>query len=274
MSADALTALALTQQQMLSYLLQGSHSASPDAVLLVNESPARDALNQRGWQVYHANAAVLAERALNAAFPVLAQWLGTENFTPLSQLFWRAHPPQRGDLAQWGAALPLWMANQPQLTDQPFLADLARVEWALHQLASAADAVVDATSFQRLLTDEPDTLTLQLAPGVTCVESAWPVVTLWQAHDPQTAVTLADASQQLQQQQAETALVWRQGFKPQLRAAMAGECAWIVDLLAGRPLGPALTRHPNLDFDAWLPLAVSTGLLLGVSQAPLFVFRP
>jgi hypothetical protein len=55
-------------------------------------------------------------------------------------------------------------------------------------------------SFQRLLTAEPDTLTLQLAPGVTCVESAWPVVTLWQAHDPQTAVTLADASQ-LQQQQ-------------------------------------------------------------------------
>jgi hypothetical protein len=40
--------------------------------LLVNESPARDALNQRGWQVYRANAAVLAERAPSAAFPVLA----------------------------------------------------------------------------------------------------------------------------------------------------------------------------------------------------------
>jgi hypothetical protein len=66
----------------------------------------------------------------------------------------------------------------------------------------------------------------------------------------------------------ETALVWRQGFKPQLRAAMAGECAWIVDLLAGCPLSGADHRHPNLDFDAWLPLAVSTSLLLGVSQLP------
>jgi uncharacterized protein YhdP len=95
---------------------------------------------------------------------------------------------------------------------------------ALHQLASAADAVVDADFLQRLLTAEPDTLTLLLAPGVTCVESAWPVVTLWQAHDPQTVVTLADASQQ-PAAAGETALVWRQGFKPQLRAAMAGECA-------------------------------------------------
>jgi hypothetical protein len=33
--------------------------------LLVNESPT---LDQRGWQVYRANAAVLAERALSAAF--------------------------------------------------------------------------------------------------------------------------------------------------------------------------------------------------------------
>jgi hypothetical protein len=56
---------------------------------------------------------------------------------------------------------------------------------ALHQLASAADAVVDATSFSACSRPSP-TLTLQLAPGVSCVESAWPVVTLWQAHDPQT----------------------------------------------------------------------------------------
>jgi hypothetical protein len=140
---------------------------------------------------------------------------------------------------------------------------------ALHQLASAADAVVDATSFSACSRPSP-TLTLQLAPGVTCVESAWPVVTLWQAHDPQTGVTLADAGQQ-SAAAGETALVWRQGFKPQLRAAMAGECADRRPV-GGPPTWPALTRHPNLDFDAWL-FGGQHGLL-SVSQAPLFVFRP
>jgi hypothetical protein len=83
--------------------------------------------------------------------------------------------------------------------------------------------------------------------------------------DPQTTVTLADAGQQLPAA-GETALVWRQGFKPQLRAAMAGECAWIVDLLAGRPLtGWRTTQTWTSTLAAF---GVSTGLLLGVSQAP------
>lgn len=275
MPSEAQAALALAQQQLVSLLVSGRKTnADASTGLLAQGGPAREALNQRGWQVYHANTAALAERALGAAYPVLAQLLGAENFTPLSRLFWRAHPPHCGDMAQWGAVLPEWLQHLPQLADQPFLADVARVEWALHQLASALDAEVDAASFQRLVSDDPDSLTLQLAPGTVCVASTWPVVSLVQAHDPMAAVTLAQAWDLLQQPTAETALVWRQGFKPQLRAALAGECAFIADLQAAQSLGHALARHPALDFNAWLPLAVSTGLLLGVSDTPQYVSRP
>ncbi len=268
MSSDARAALALAQQQLVSLLAQGGRKtdANLEIGLLAQGGPARAALSCRGWQVYHANRAALAERALGAAFPVLAQLLGLENFTPLSRLFWRANPPHCGDMAQWGEALPEWLRDLPQLADQPFLADVARVEWALHQLASAPDAEVDAPSFHRLVSDDPDTLTLQLAPGTVCVASNWPVVSLVQAHDPLTAVTLSHAWARLQQHTAENALVWRQGFKPQLRAALAGERAFMADLQAGQPLSHALARHPALDFNAWLPLAVTTGLLLGVSD--------
>ncbi|MFM9899382.1 MAG: putative DNA-binding domain-containing protein [Polaromonas sp.] len=275
MPNDAQAALALAQQQLVSLLVSGRKpnvGASPG--LLAQGGPAREALNQRGWQVYHANTAALAERALGAAYPVLAQLLGTENFTPLSRLFWRAHPPHCGDMAQWGAALPAWLQHLPQLADQPFLADVARVEWVLHHLASAPDAEVDAASFQRLVSDDPDTLTLQLAPGTVCVASTWPVVSLVQAHDPLAAVTLAQAWNLLQQHTAETALLWRQGFKPQLRAALAGECAFVADLQAAQSLGHALARHSALDFNAWLPLAVTTGLLLGVSDIRQDVLSP
>ena len=267
MPSEGQAALALAQQQLVSLLVSGRQTnidASPD--LCLRGGSAREALNQRGWQVYHANTAALAERALGAAYPVLAQLLGAENFTSLSRLFWRAHPPHCGDMAQWGAALPAWLQHLPQLADQPFLADVARVEWPLHQLASASDAEVDAASFQRLVSEDPDTLTLQLAPGTVCIASTWPAVSVVQAHDPMTAVTLAQAWDLLQQHTPETALVWRQGFKPQLRAALAGERAFIADLQAAQSLGHALARHSALDFDAWLPLAVTTGLLLGVSD--------
>lgn len=268
MLGDARAALALAQQQLVSLLVEDGRTTNADAKegLLVQGGPARAALNQRGWEVYRANTAALAKRALGAAYPVLAQLLGAENFTPLSRLFWRAHPPRCGDIAQWGAALPAWLQHQSQLADQPFLADVARVEWALHQLASAADAEVDMPSFQRLMSDDPDTLTLQLAPGTVCLASTWPVVSVVHAHDPLTAVTLSQAWALLQQHTAETALVWRQGFKPRLRAALPGEHAFIADLQAAQALGHALTRQPALDFNAWLPLAITTGLLLGVSS--------
>lgn len=275
MLSDAQAALASAQQQLVSLLVSGRKTTVDARLgLWMQGGPAREAWNQRGLQVYHANAAALAERALGAAYPVLAQLLGVENFTPLSRLFWRAHPPHCGDMAQWGAALPAWLQHQSQLTDQPFLTDVARVEWALHQLVSAPDAEVDAPSFQRLVSDDPDTLTLLLAPGTQCVASTWPVVSLVQAHDPLTAVTLAQAGARLQQHVSETALVWRQGFKPRLRAALAGERAFIADLQAAQPLSHALARHPALDFNVWLPLAVSTGLLLGVSDTPQDVSRP
>lgn len=269
---DARAALAVAQQQLVSLLVQGERTKAVDAFshLWAHGDSAHEAvkaLTQRGLQVYHANTAALAERALGAAYPVFAELLGPENFSSLSRLFWRAHPPCCGDMARWGAALADWVEQQPQLVDSPFLADVARVEWALHQSAGAADADADVQSFQCLVTQDPNRLTLQLAPGVACVASAWPVVSLVQAHDPFSATTLAQAAARLQLPMAENALMWRQGFRPQLREALCGEPEFVSDLLAGVALGQALTSHPALDFSAWLPLAAGTGLLLRVSRA-------
>ena len=62
-------------------------------------------LVNRGLQAYLANGQALAELALAAAFPVVAQMMGQESFAPLAHYFWRQHPPQRGDMAQWGGEL-------------------------------------------------------------------------------------------------------------------------------------------------------------------------
>ena len=68
---------------------------------------------------------------------------------------------------------------------------------------------------------------------------------------------------------AEAALVWRAGLRPRVREALVGEAAWINAHLGGCSLGAALDAAPALDFNAWLPLAVQTGLLLGARTLPL-----
>lgn len=216
---------------------------------------------QRGLDVYKSNAQVLAQRALLAAYPVLAQLLSEESFTELAHAFWQAAPPQRGDMAQWGAELPAFIANSDQLQDEAYLPDVARVEWALHQAASAADAAADSTSFALMLSRDPAEIGLRLAPGTRVIASLYPVASIVCAHTGEEP-TLQEAGLRLQQGVAESALVWRQGYKPCLRQTLPGEADLLNVLLEGESLARALQEAPALDFNLWLAQAVNSGLLL------------
>jgi hypothetical protein len=240
-------------------------------------------LARRGFAVYQANGHELAARALAAAFPVLAQMLGDNNLASLARAFWHAAPPDRGDMAQWGGGLPGFIAASAQLQEEPCLPDVARVEWALHRAAGVADESVDLASFGQLTSAEPATAALRISAAASVIESPWPVVSLIQAHGVQAGpdhgggveddaqggaspreAALAEAARLLNGRVAQTAVVWRQGLRPMLREATPGEAALLAQVQAGASLSDALDAAPALDFSAWLPMAVQTGLLLGV----------
>jgi len=218
---------------------------------------------QRGLDVYKSNAQVLAQRVLQAAYPVLAQLLSLESFTSLAHAFWRACPPMRGDMAQWGHALPDFIAHSTQLEAEPYLPDVARVEWAMHQAASVADADVDTPSFALMLSNDPAHIGLRLAPGTAVIASRYPVASIVCAHT-QEAPSLEAAGLRMEQGVAESALIWRQGYKPCLRQTLPGEADLLNVLLAGESLAKALERALGLDFNLWLTQAVNSGLLLAV----------
>ena len=221
--------------------------------------------NPRGLQVYQANRAVLAERTLAGTYPVICQLIGAESFEPLARHFWRQHPPQRGDMGQWGAQLPEFLDAAPQLAGEPFLGDVARIEWALHLAARAPDSVLDAASFA-LLSEANDAQPVGLAtsPGTFALASPFPAVSIVNAHLA-AHPTLDEAAELLRQGHGEYALVWRQGYKPRLRAASRAEYHLITALNQGLALEAALNEvtgiEPTFDFNAWLGAAVQTGLI-------------
>lgn len=252
----------LAQQQQA--LLQALWLARPgDAVAALQPHVVDGPLVERGLRAYRSNGRLLAERALAAAYPVVAQLLGEDNFGPLARQLWLRDPPARGDLAQWGATLPALIEQLPELSaEEPYLADVARLEWALHLAATATDAVIDIESFGLLTHTDAGQLTLRLAPGSCCIASAWPTASLVLAHLEGTP-TLAEAGERLRAATAETALVWRQGFKPRVRALAPEEEAFVAALAAGQPLAQALEAAPALAFDQWLAPAVQCGLVTG-----------
>jgi hypothetical protein len=116
-----------------------------------------------------------------------------------------------------------------------------------------------------LSTEDPGTLWLHLAPGTATLCSDWPVASIHAAHG-EGGPSFEEVGRLLQARAAEDAMVWRQGFKPCVRLALAGEAAFLNALLTRRSLGQALDAAPHLDISLWLTMAVQSGLLLAVQS--------
>ena len=256
--------------------------AKPDTIQTENtinfianqaENTPADGVNEvknRGLQVYQANAEVLAVRSLQASYPVVNQLIGDDAFALLARDLWHHSPPVRGDVAQWGGGLAALIGSIPQLAAEAYLPDVARIEWALHQAATAADASADLANLALLTQHDPDLLTLQLAPGCIVLHSPYPAASVMTAH-LYDSPTFDAVGHKLRAQTPESALVWRQGLRPMVAACTQADALFIDNLLAGSSLITALEAasaatadvDAAFDFNLWLPRAAQTGLLLG-----------
>lgn len=220
-------------------------------------------LTQRGLQAYRANAGAVAERALAAAFPAVQALIGDEAFAALARACWRTAPPARGDMGWFGEALPRFIDDGP-LPEAPYLADVARLEWALSRAESAADAEALPQSFGLLGEHDPATLRFVPAPGLVLLRSPHPVVTIRRAA---LDGDLSPAREALQDGLGEQALVWRKGWKAEVLAVGADDAAWIEALVAGASIGAALdAASAGFAFEPWLMQALAQQWVLGVEQ--------
>jgi hypothetical protein len=257
------SALAAQQQALLDALFAWPSPEASQRLLLQARSLGGPA--GRGLKAYQSNGHLLAQRALQATYPVLAQMLGRESFADLARAFWHAHPPQRGDLAHWGDALAEFVRASGQLRGEPYLPDVALAEWDLHRCLSAADREADLATLVLLTREDPHTLTLDLAPGLATLTSPWPLASLLLAH-LEGQPPLAQVGEQLKSRTAQTVVIWRCAYQPKLRLALEGERPVLLALQAGQDLASALQASAELDFSQWLPLAVQTGLVLGARR--------
>jgi hypothetical protein len=260
------TTLAQQQRDLLHAIFTTNNIATQSIYTMARDI---NATQNRGLQTYRANAHASALRSLQTAYPVIAQLIGDAAFEHLAHDFWTQFPPTRGDLAQWGGELSGFIARISALQAEPYLRDVAKVEWALHTAATAKDKDADLATFTLLTEQDPAALTLQLAPGTALIHSEYPLASLLTSH-LYAAPSFEEVGQKLRQNSPEIALIWRQGLRPMVAGCTAAEAAFVGQLLAGASLLAALenldqpTGIAPFDFQLWLPHAVQSGLLLGV----------
>jgi hypothetical protein len=116
------------QASMAKTLLQGEVSAEN----LIVEGPER-------LDIYRNTIEGVLTGALRLTFPAVDRLVGAAFFDALALAFARRHPPSAGCLDDWGGELAHFLEEFPPAATVPYLADVARLEWAVFRAARAAD---------------------------------------------------------------------------------------------------------------------------------------
>ena len=126
--------------------------------------------------IYHHHYRVTLIDTLASTFPATRAAVGEGHFRAAVRGFIRTQPPTEPSLSAYGADFPAFLAQLPPLASWPYLADLARLDWAVNVAFHAPDA--PAIAPQCLATLAPARLAgarLRLHPSSTPLASAFPL---------------------------------------------------------------------------------------------------
>ncbi|WP_212524032.1 DNA-binding domain-containing protein [Actibacterium sp. MT2.3-13A] len=215
------------------------------------------------FDVYRNNVAASLTAALETAFPVLRALLGAEFFRRMAGIYLRQHPPTLPLLMFYGAEMPAFLAHFPPVQDLGYLPDVARLELALRHSYHAADAApVDPAALEAIAPERLMRARLRLAPALRLVRSDWPVVTLWQMHQPGGGAP--------PEMRAEDALLTRPGFDPAISPLPPGGAAFLLALQRGETFGAALghaeAESHNFDLGAVLGLLLKGEAIIAIDH--------
>jgi hypothetical protein len=232
----------------------------PDAALPPGLVDPQGRPAPRRFAVYRNNVASSLTRALEAGFPTVRKLVGDEFFAAMALVYLRAHPPRSRSLMLYGTEFPDFLAGFPPVAHLGYLPDVARLELGLRDSYHAADSTpLSAVEFQRLLGTDISGLRLTLAPALRLLRSAWPVVSIWVAHQADGEPAPGPG--------AEDALILRPEFDPRPHLLPAGGASFLSGLLSGRTLGESLDlAGPELDLAAILGLLIAGRAIIGVLE--------
>lgn len=185
---------------------------------------------ERSLEIYRRSLRAAVHRALAEIFPVCVELVGEDCFRGIARHHAERHASLHPDLARIGDPLPGSIPQLEFLASVPYLADVARIELALHHAANASDApsVREPERIADALGAEPDAWRLVLPPSATLIESAYPARAIWRAH--RSADRTADRFEIAPAIDGERTIVWR---------------------------SPEGLRVDEVEGDLWLPLAAS-----------------
>ena len=144
------------------------------------------ALLAHRFSVYRNNHYASLIDALRDTCPAVARLVGDEFFTAMAGSYVAAHAPDSPVMLEYGDRFADFVAAFEPAANLPYLADVARLEYAWYRAYHAAEAdSLRPGDLTDVAPDRAGDLLFRFHPSVQLLDSTWPVLSIWEANaDP------------------------------------------------------------------------------------------
>ena len=200
-------------------------------------------------------------KTLRLAFPAVERLVGGEFFEGAAEAFIGEHLPRAAYLDQYGDEFPDFLRRFPPAASVSYLADVARLEWAVsHALHAPDETPLELSRLAALVLEDQHRVTFRAHPSVGLVRSDFPVDDIWRAvlsgdDRAMAAVDLAAGPVFLLVERGESGLG--------VTRMKESEWRFLEALYGGEPLLCAMKAAPALDAATLLAEQLARGRFVG-----------
>ena len=163
------------QQAFAEAIVEGTYHAATAAM-------AADGSARRSIALYRRLIRNNYEQVLKITYPALHRLVGACYFGVFSRGYFKHFPSVSGDLFPYGCHLPAWLQR---IEAPPLLVELARLEWACHEVHQAADSSpLSPDQLHAMISADPSHVTFQFHQTARFLSFSLPVHRVWQALQP------------------------------------------------------------------------------------------
>ncbi len=189
----------------------------------------------RRFSVYRNNVVVGLTESLRSNFPILARILGEVSFGSLVRIYVAQEPPVSPVLIDYGDGFAAFVEGFQPLAHLPWLADVARLEWAWLMSYHAAEATpLGAEALGSIPPEAAGSAVFALHPSLQLVRSRFPVHTVWSMNAEYRELGPVDFAAG-----GEDILILRPDAEVSVRLLPAGAYEFVSALRDGHPLAEA-----------------------------------
>ena len=232
----------MNDQDLFAQALLDPSIAPPTRICTSNPAKAQSRFN-----IYRNNVVASLSAALADTFPVVVRLVGLDFFNASARAFIRQQS-NRSPLLTWiGADFPDFIAAFEHTASMPWLADVARIEFARLQALHAANTIEMNHDVLQALVQKPLSLPdtgVFFREGLAVLTSPFSAYSIWFAHQDHSDISQINVSQ------AEACLIYRNGHNVVTTILTASQAVFITALLRAKTFGEAqkLARADDPEF--------------------------